>query len=167
MQDYHNIRAWRNAIALAMNTRRVVSHFPRAGYSRLKGQMIDSAESIVDNLVEGCGASTQKEFARFLDVSIKSSTELEGQYDLARKYRIVSSEEHSARSTDTIDVRKMLFGLRAKVLASPDRARSDPSRSISNAPRTKRNAATRDACDSPKRRRATFRSPFVQLFDQL
>ena len=118
MQDYHNLRVWRHAVALAVNTRRVVSGFPRHGYARLKAQMVDAAESIVDNVVEGCGAATQPELARFLDMAIKSACELEGQYDIAYKYRVIAAPEHRARSADTIDTRRMLFGFRKKVLES-------------------------------------------------
>jgi four helix bundle protein len=41
--------------------------------------MLRAAESIPFNIVEGCGAHTRKDFARFLDISIKSSLELEAQ----------------------------------------------------------------------------------------
>lgn len=41
--------------------------------------MIRAAESITTNIVEGCGAATRREFARFLDISIKSTSELEYQ----------------------------------------------------------------------------------------
>lgn len=81
--------------------------------------MCSAAESVVSNTVEGCGASSQKEFARFLDISIKSSTELEGQLHLARACGILSPDEWQRLTTETVDVRRMLCGLRAKVLASP------------------------------------------------
>ena len=71
MQDFHNLRVWRLAVSLAIQTRRVVSRFPRTGYAELRGQLISAAESIVANIVEGCRASTQREFARFLDIAIK------------------------------------------------------------------------------------------------
>jgi four helix bundle protein len=150
MQDFHNLRVWTHAVALALNTRRVVSRFPPRGYSRIKAQMIDAAESIVDTIVEGCGAATQLELARFLDLAIKSATELEGQYLMARYYQIIEPREYAARSTDTIDARKMLFGLREEVLASPDR---DPSRSISHAKSRCAKRTTRDARDSTPRKR--------------
>jgi four helix bundle protein len=79
--------------------------------------MTTAAESVVFNIVEGCGASSPKEFARFLDIAIKSTTELESQLELARDYGILSRPTWEFLSTDTMDVRKMLSGLRNKVLA--------------------------------------------------
>ena len=42
----------------------------------LKSQMVNAGESIAFNIVEGCGSRSPKEFARFLDISTKSTLEL-------------------------------------------------------------------------------------------
>jgi four helix bundle protein len=123
MQDYRSLRVWRKAFSLALNTRRDTGSFPRSGYSSLKAQLISAAESIVFNIIEGCGAATQKEFARFLDIGIKSTMELEGQFQLARGYRILSHPEWEARSQETIELRKGLFALRKRVKERAERTR--------------------------------------------
>jgi four helix bundle protein len=56
--------------------------FPRTGYRSLREQIVAAAESIPFNIAEGCGASSQKEFARFLEISIKSANELEAELQL-------------------------------------------------------------------------------------
>jgi four helix bundle protein len=80
--------------------------------------MTRSAESIAFIIVEGCGANSPKEFARFLDIGIKSTTELEYQLDLARDYGVLAEREWKSLRAQTTDVRRMLWGLRAKVQAS-------------------------------------------------
>ncbi|MEO5903513.1 MAG: four helix bundle protein [Gemmatimonadaceae bacterium] len=77
MQDYHNLDVWARAHAQSLKVRKATRQFPRSGYASLKKQMTTAAESITFNIVEGCGASSQKDFARFLDISIKSAFELE------------------------------------------------------------------------------------------
>jgi four helix bundle protein len=57
--------------------------------------MIRAAESIVFNIVEGCGARSRKEFARFLDVSIKSCSELEAELELAKDYGVLDPGDGS------------------------------------------------------------------------
>ena len=109
-----------------MNVREVVAHYPPRGYSELKAQTISAAESIVFTIVEGCGASSQREFARFLEMAIKSSKEVEAELELAAVYEILPSRRWEALSSETVDTRRMLVGLRKKVLATPDR-RPDPS----------------------------------------
>lgn len=66
--------------------------------------------------MEGCFAASPKEFARFLDISIKSTGEVEYQLQLARDYNAISQERYTLLTTATIEVRRMLVGLRKKVL---------------------------------------------------
>jgi four helix bundle protein len=123
MQDYRRLRVWRKAHALALDVRRTTHRFPRTGYARLKSQVTGAAESVPFNIVEGCGSHSQKDFARFLDMSIKSSSELEYQLLLARDYGVLASDKWRLLTGETIDTRRMLCGLRAKVIES-DRSRS-------------------------------------------
>jgi four helix bundle protein len=118
MQDHRHLRVWEKAHALAIDVRRAVALFPRTGYGALKSQIVSAAESIVFNIVEGCGSASQAEFARFLDISIKSSSELEGELELARDYGILPPRYWEALTAEVIGIRRMLCGLRAKVLAA-------------------------------------------------
>jgi len=120
MQDFRKLRAWRQALALAINVRKAVARFPRHGYAELKSQMTSAAESIVHTIVEGCGAASQCEFARFLEMSINSSMELEGQLLMARAYGIMDRSEFRSREEETIDVRRAVINLRKRVLATLD-----------------------------------------------
>lgn len=93
---------------------------PRTGYSALKDQIIRSVESIPFNIAEGCGATSQKEFARYLDISIKSTMELDAQLLLARDYDILEGGQWERLNDLTVEVRRMLCGLRSKVLRDGD-----------------------------------------------
>lgn len=78
--------------------------------------MLSAAESIVFNIVEGCGSATSKELARFLDISIKSTCELEYQLQLATDCNLLPRHVWIPLSAETIEIRRMLCGLRRKVL---------------------------------------------------
>jgi hypothetical protein len=58
------------------------------------------------------------EFARFLDIAIKSAMELENQLKLARDYGILHTRDWEPIHEATVDVRRMLYGLRKKVRAA-------------------------------------------------
>jgi four helix bundle protein len=118
MQDYRKLRVWGSAHSLALQVRQATSQFPRTGYASLRSQLTTAAESIAFNIVEGCGTSSQAELARFLEISRKSSMELEYQLQLARDYGILPQAAWEALNGEVIDTRRMLCGLRAKVLAS-------------------------------------------------
>jgi len=116
MQSFRRLDVWKRAHAQALNVRRATRSFPRSGYTKLKSQLVSSAESIVFNIVEGCGAISNPEFARFLDISIKSTMELEGQLQLAHDYGILHRREWRTLTAETIEIRRMLCGLRRKVV---------------------------------------------------
>ena len=119
MQDHRSLRVWRHAHELAVDIRQATADFPAAGYTSIHTQMVRAAESIVFNIAEGCGASSQREFARFLGISIKSTFELEAQCELAKDYGALRNSVWQDLSADLVKLRRMLFALRKKVLASP------------------------------------------------
>lgn len=112
------MRVHAKAHSLAIKARAATKTFPRTGYASLKSQITTAAESIAFNIVEGCGANSQREFARFLEIAFKSAIELESQLSLARDYGVLRQRACEQLTEETIDVRRMLFGLRTKVLAS-------------------------------------------------
>ena len=116
MQDYKKLNVWHEAHAHILKVRGATNRFPRSGYANLKSQLLEAVESIAFNIVEGSGAATQKEFARFLDISIKSSCETEYQLKLAHDYEILPVAEWEDLSEKTIRIRKMLCGLRKRVI---------------------------------------------------
>jgi four helix bundle protein len=128
MQDHRNLRVWKHAHDLAVNVRGATADFPPNGYGSLQSQMIRAAESIVFNIAEGCGASSQREFARFLGIGIKSSFELEAQCELAKDYGVLRDTVCHDLILALVSLRRMLFALRKKVLISPHARRmTEPS----------------------------------------
>jgi len=118
MQDHRRLEIWNRACALAVAVRAAADRFPRRGFGELKEQMISAAESVAHTIVEGCGADTQKEFARYLGLSIKSNRELEGELELARRNHILLAEDHRLLTDETVLIRKKTYTLRKKVLDS-------------------------------------------------
>jgi four helix bundle protein len=138
MQDFRQLIVWKRAHVFAINVRQACRGFPRTGYSDLKSQLSRAAESIASNIVEGCGAATRKEFARFLDISIKSTSEVDYQLELARDYRVLSYHDWKALASEAVQIRKMLFALRRAVLAADQAAQStEPARREPPDPETK------------------------------
>jgi len=125
MQDFRHIKAWQKAHALAVAMHKLSRRFTPGAYGRLRAQLTGAADSIGDNIVEGCGASSKKDFARFLDNSIKSANETEGHLLKARDLDLISLREWEKYTAETIEVRKMIVGYCAKVRAS-DKAADGP-----------------------------------------
>jgi four helix bundle protein len=130
MQDFRQLLVWKRAHAFALNGRRVVEAMPRAGYTDLKSQLARATQSIVDNIVEGCGAASRLEFARYLDISIKSTSEVDYQLELARDLGVISHDVWKPLATEVIEIRKMLSALRRSVVAAATRDKQRPARVI-------------------------------------
>jgi four helix bundle protein len=85
--------------------------------------MIRAASSIPTNVVEGTGQESAKEFGRFLSIAIKSSSELEYHLVLARDLELISRSEFTSLTDQTIEVRRMLYALRNRVVTSAKTAK--------------------------------------------
>ena len=120
MRDFKRIKAWQRAHAMAIALHKSTKRFSRAGYARLRAQLTGAADSIKDTIAEGCGAATNKEFARFLDLAIKSANETEGHLLFARDLELLSADDWRKFTAETIEIRKMVYVYRRKVIETPD-----------------------------------------------
>jgi four helix bundle protein len=116
MQDYRKLKVHPRAHANAIAVRSATNAFPKSGFADFKKQLTKAAESIPFNIVEGCGAESRLEFARFLQISIKSAYELEYQLSLARDYEVLAPERWETITKETVEIRKMLCGLKKRLL---------------------------------------------------
>jgi four helix bundle protein len=114
MQDFKGIRAWHVAQALAREVflRCGVKAFSR--YPGLRSQTLRTANSIGANIAEGA-AKTGADFARFLDMSLGATNELESHLSLAAEAGILSAADFM-HLVDRVDlVRRMIIKLVNKV----------------------------------------------------
>ncbi len=139
MQDFKHIKAWQRAHALSIAIHKLTRGFARAGHAHLRSQLTRAADSIASTIVEGCGAETNKEFARFLDMSIKSANETEGHLLTSRDLDLIRPDVWEKFTNETIEIRKMTYGYRKSVLES---ARNLPGKPKPRKPRGPRKPHT-------------------------
>ena len=77
--NFRELTIWKKAMEIVTSLYQLVSEFPSEEKYGLKSQMTRAAVSIPSNISEGSGRSTNKDFKRFLDISLSSSYELETQ----------------------------------------------------------------------------------------
>jgi four helix bundle protein len=123
VSDFKRLKVWRKAHALALNVHRVASRIHGRDAAPLRSQMIRAAMSIPTNIVEGTGQTSGKEFGRFLTIALKSTSELEYHLMIARDIRAISQADFRSLSDQAIEVRKMLYGLRNRVVVVLGRPR--------------------------------------------
>ncbi|HYN81024.1 MAG TPA: four helix bundle protein [Gemmatimonadaceae bacterium] len=111
MADFKKLHVWRKAHALALNTDHVAAKIRPRRHSSLRNQMSRAAMSIGANIVEGRGKASEAEFARYLRSSVNSASELEYHLLVAHDLKAMSTKHYAKLTAQTIEVRKMLYGL--------------------------------------------------------
>ncbi|HTI61999.1 MAG TPA: four helix bundle protein [Gemmatimonadaceae bacterium] len=117
MQDFKKLRVWAQAHAFSLNVRGATRRCPRALES-LKSQLVRSASSISGTITEGCGADSAKEFARFLQMAIKSASETEYHLLDARDNGLITRQRWRALNADVCSIRAQVIVLRRRVLGA-------------------------------------------------
>jgi four helix bundle protein len=92
--------------------RKTTKSFPRDELFGLISQFRRASDSIVLNIAEGAGNSTKKEFARFLDFSIRSGFECIGCLDIALENEYIEKENYDRLLAKDNEIIAMLYGLK-------------------------------------------------------
>jgi four helix bundle protein len=118
MTDFKKLQVWHRAHARSLSVDRVSTRIRGTRYSSLRNQIFRAAMSIPANIAEGRRQKSEKEFSRFLGYALNSSSELEYHLIVARDTKVIAETDFVSLVSQTITVRKMLYGL-LKRLSSP------------------------------------------------
>ncbi len=111
MKDFRTLKVWEKAHAIVLEVYAVTTKFPPDERFNMISQMRRSAQSIPTNIAEGCGAGSDIDFARFVQISMRSSCELEYQFILARDLGYLSDAGYVALDKKVVEVKRMLTAL--------------------------------------------------------
>lgn len=111
MKDFKSLKLWQKGINLVVDIYKTTKEFPQEEMYGLTSQMRRSAISIPSNIAEGSGRNSDKDFNRFLDISLGSSFELETQIIIARELEFLSNEDFLKLSDKVQEEQKMITGL--------------------------------------------------------
>ena len=115
MKDFKNLKVWQKGIKLVVDIYKTSKHFPKEELYGLTSQMRRSPVSIPSNIAEGAGRGSNKEFSRFLDISLGSSFELETQIILARELDFISDNDFNTLTEKVQEEQKMITGLQKSI----------------------------------------------------
>ena len=111
MSDFKRLHGWQKAHALSLSVHRVSTRIRGSQYASLRSQIFRAAMSIPANIAEGRRQRSENEFGRFLGYALNSSSELEYHLIVARDTKVIPETEFVSLISQTITVRKMLYGL--------------------------------------------------------
>lgn len=114
MHNYKELQVYQRSLALAKEV--VVFSKDKQPYS-LSRQIVRSAISIPSNISEGAERTSQKEFARFLSISLGSAAELGTQLEIGTSVWSQPEERSfiEEKQSELTEIRAMTRGLINKV----------------------------------------------------
>ncbi len=122
MQDFRRLTAWQKAHALVLRVYAATATFPEEERFGLRLQMRRTAISIAANVAEGAGRGTDPDFCKFLTQAFGSAAELEYQLLLAHDLHLLAKGSKTDLSLQVVEVKRILAGLRARILRTPRRS---------------------------------------------
>lgn len=117
MNYFKELKVWQKAIELVTNTYMITQKFPKEEIYGLTSQIRRSAVSILSNIAEGCGRRTDKDFSKFLGISLGSSFEFETQLIICRNLNFISEEDFIPLESEIQHIQNMLIKLIASIEA--------------------------------------------------
>jgi four helix bundle protein len=115
MQNYRNLLVWKKSHAVAVGIHRLTQTWTRRDNPALVSQIRRAAQSVPANIAEGSARATDRDFAKFIQIAIGSTVELEYHLEFARDIEVVNDADWRLQSAAVIEVRRMLVGLLKKL----------------------------------------------------
>ncbi|HEY9259074.1 four helix bundle protein [Chitinophaga sp.] len=110
MRDYKKLEVWKKThLMTTFVYKEVVIQLPKDERYALGSQMKRAAYSVPLNIVEGCGRSTEADFARFLDHALGSVHEVEYCALLAFDLKFLNEPIYADLNKKVNEVKAMLI----------------------------------------------------------
>ncbi len=84
MRNFKELKICQKGFEIAVDTYKLVDSFPKSEKYSLTQQVTRAATSIPSNIAEGSSRSSEKDYYRFIEISLGSSFELETQLLVAK-----------------------------------------------------------------------------------
>jgi four helix bundle protein len=119
MRNYNKLSVWlRSHELVLMVYKDLAPFFPKSEMFELVSQIKRAAYSVPVNIAEGCGRSSEKDFAHFLDISLGSAHELEYCLLLAKDLSYISAEQYLIFNEKINAIKAMIINLIRKIRGS-------------------------------------------------
>jgi four helix bundle protein len=115
MTDFKKLLVWEKAHKLVLAVYQVTSKFPSHEQYGITSQLRRASTSIPTNIAEGSAKSTQKDFAKFLQIALGSCQESEYLLILSQDLKYLSNEDFETLNGKANEVKAMLIAFIKKV----------------------------------------------------
>jgi len=115
MSDFRKLLIWQKSMTLVTKIYYSTNNFPKEEIFGLTSQIRRSSISIPSNIAEGSGRESDKDFLRFLNISIGSLFEMQTQLEIAKNITYLNEQEFNNLYEDSREVERMLVSFIKKL----------------------------------------------------
>jgi four helix bundle protein len=117
LKDFRRQKVWMKSHHLTLEVYKITENFPKSEMFGLTSQMRRACASIPANIAEGCGRDSEADFARFLQITMGSASELEYHILLSHDLGFLKDADYERLIKDAGEVKKMLTSFIKKLKA--------------------------------------------------
>ncbi len=111
MHRYRDLKVWQKAIGLTLTIYRESKSWPAEERYGLTSQIRRAACSIPLNIAEGAGNDSEREFARFLQIALRSTYEVMTALEIAKGLTYLAEQRSAALQAESDEIAAMIVGL--------------------------------------------------------
>ncbi|WP_337966931.1 four helix bundle protein [uncultured Flavobacterium sp.] len=115
MSDFRKLLIWQKSMSLITKIYFSTNNFPKEEIFGLTSQIRRSSVSISSNIAEGSGRESDKDFLRFLNISVGSLFEMQTQLEIAKNITYLNEQEFNNLYEDSREVERMLVSFIKKI----------------------------------------------------
>ncbi len=115
MRNFKELKIWQKGFDIAIKSFKLISTFPKEEKFGISSQITRSAVSIPSNIAEGSSRTSEKDYSRFIEISLGSTFELETQLLIAKTVNFGSPELGNEILKDLDEEEKMLISFMNKL----------------------------------------------------
>lgn len=108
MHRFKELAIWKRSRKFCASIYTLTSTFPDSEKFGLTNQLRRASVSIPSNIAEGSSRKSNKDFSRFLEITLGSSYEIETQLLIAHDLKFISKEELEKVSSESTEIIKMI-----------------------------------------------------------
>jgi four helix bundle protein len=109
MHNFRELRIWKRSMDFVTRIYDVTAGFPNDERFGLVSQLRRSAISVPSNISEGAGRGTNRQFKRFLEISMGSANEVQTQIELAYRISYLKKETADSLLDEAVQIYKMIL----------------------------------------------------------
>jgi len=123
--NFRNLKIYKRAIEYSMEIYKITKTFPKDEVYGLTSQTRRAAISTALNIAEGSGNSSEREFKRFLEISLRSVYEVIACLEIALKLEYINEVEFKKLIAEADEIAAMIVGFNKSLTSVSSAKRND------------------------------------------